>query len=144
MSPPKRILLVDDEPGITSTVKFALGDRRKYSVLEENNSLHALQRAREFRPDLILLDVMMPGCDGGDVARQIEADSTLRGTPIIFLTGLVAEEESAAGEVLGGYRFIAKPLRFRELVSCVDTVLEAVRPGPFLPPEPLQSPAQPA
>jgi two-component system OmpR family response regulator len=102
-----RILLVDDEESFTKVTQLTLTD---YDILIENDSAHALDRAREFKPDLILLDVMMPNFDGGDVAAQIRGDTALKQVPIVFLTALVTQKESAKRPVMGGYPFIAKPV----------------------------------
>jgi two-component system OmpR family response regulator len=102
-----RILLVDDEESFTKVTQLTLTD---YEILVENDSARALQRAREFRPDLILLDVMMPNFDGGDVAAQIREDAALKQVPIVFLTALVTQKESVRRPLMGGYPFIAKPV----------------------------------
>lgn len=102
-----KILIVDDEPGFTKLTRLTLS---QYDIREENNSALALQTARDFRPDLILLDVMMPDFDGGDVAAQLRADPTLKDVPIVFLTAIVTEKETAKRPVLGGYPFVSKPV----------------------------------
>src|ERR1700757_2554878 len=81
----RRILIVDDDPNNTHVVKILLERSGAYLVMEENDPIRAHQTARSFRPDLILLDIMMPKEDGGDVAAQIQADSDLHDTRIIFL-----------------------------------------------------------
>jgi|SRR5207248_6337019 len=123
MTTAKRILLIDDDPVFTRTVKLLLETSGNYSVEEENKSRNAFATARWFRPDLIFLDVMMPDLDGGDIARQIEADALLQGTPIVFLTGLVSEEEAVSNRI-GGYKFIAKPVRRDQVVSCLKEILK--------------------
>ena len=102
-----KILLVDDEQGFTRVTQLALTD---YDIVIENDSARALERAREFKPDLILLDVMMPNLDGGDVAAQIRGDAALEQVPIVFLTALVTQKEHARRPIMGGYPFIAKPI----------------------------------
>ncbi len=83
----KRILLIDDEPGFTRLLKLNLEETGAYEVRQENMGADGLATAREFNPDLILLDVIMPDMNGGDIALQIEADKLLKNTPIVFLTG---------------------------------------------------------
>src|SRR5438876_821277 len=90
----RRILIIDDDRDASHLIKILLEKNGRYVVLEENAAATAHQSARNFRPDLILLDVMMPGTDGGDVAAQIEADLDLQRTPIVFLTGLVTKAEA--------------------------------------------------
>ena len=104
----KRILVVDDEPGVTRNLKLTLESGGGYEVLSENHAANALTAARIFRPDLILLDVMMPDMDGGDVAARLRADPLLRDTPIIFLTALVSNEETDGHEMLSGGRDISR------------------------------------
>ena len=128
MTTAKRILLIDDDPVFTRTVKLLLETSGNYSVEEENNSRNAFATTRWFRPDLIFLDVMMPDVDGGDIAQQIEGDALLHGTPIVFFTGLVSEEEAVSNRI-GGYRFIAKPLRRDQLLGCVEEILKIDRPS---------------
>src|SRR5437868_13650416 len=128
MTMTKRILLIDDDSVFTRTVKLLLEASGNYSVEEENDSRNAFATARWFRPDLIFLDVMMPDVDGVDIAHQIEGDALLQGTPIVFFTGLVSEEEAVSNRI-GGYRFIAKPLRRDQLVSCVEEILKTDNPS---------------
>jgi len=85
----RRVLIVDNDHDTTHLVKVLLERTGHYLVLEENDATNAHRSARNFRPDLILLDIVMPETDGGEVAARIEADPELQNTPIIFLTGLV-------------------------------------------------------
>ena len=94
---PKRILVVDDEPGVTRSLKLNLEAGGEYEVFTENHSNKALAAARACRPDLVLLDVMMPGMDGADVAERMHDDPVLRRTPVVFLTALVSNKETEAG-----------------------------------------------
>src|SRR6476620_8156170 len=84
----RRILIVDNDPNATHLVKVLLEKTGHYLVLEENDATMAHQSARNFRPDLILLDVVMPGTDGGEVAARVEADPELQATQIVFLTAI--------------------------------------------------------
>jgi CheY-like chemotaxis protein len=124
-----KVLLVDDEEAFTKLTQMTLDD---YEIRIENDSRRALSSARDFKPDLILLDVMMPNFDGGDVAAQIRADSDLKNVPIVFLTALVTEKESARrpmrtafmyDEVMGGYPFIAKPVTPEKLAENIEKFL---------------------
>ncbi len=117
----KRILVVDDEPSVTRNLKLNLETSGGYEVFTENDAGNALTTARTFQPDLILLDVMMPGLDGGDVASNLRADPWLRDTPIIFLTALVSNKETDGHEVLSGTNtFLAKPVDIGELKKAVE------------------------
>ena len=87
----------------------------------ENLAVNAVSTALRVRPDLVLLDVMMPGLDGGEVASRIEADPVLRGTPIIFLTAIVSNEETQGHERMkGAHPFIAKPVDMAELRKSIQ------------------------
>src|SRR5574341_977452 len=89
----KRILIVDDETTITRLLKLNLERTGAYVVREENLGSNAHLAAREFKPDLILLDIMMPDIDGGDVAAQLQEDPILKNTPVVFLTAAVKKDE---------------------------------------------------
>lgn len=119
-----RILVVDDEPNISTLVRLYLEKTQRFEVRVENRSALALSAARAFRPDMVLLDVDMPGKDGGEVALEIQGEPMLRGVPIVFLTSLVSTAEAGQREtVRGGMRFLAKPVDPRVLVETVDRVL---------------------
>ena len=121
---PKRILVVDDESSVTRNLKLNLESGGGYEVLGENHAANTLAAARTFRPDLILLDVMMPEMDGGDVAARLQADPLLRDTPVIFLTAIVSNEETDGREMLsGGETFLAKPVDTQELIKCIEQTL---------------------
>ena len=115
-----RILLVDDEESFTRVTQLTLTD---FDIQVENDSMRALPRAREFRPDLILLDVMMPNLDGGDVAAQIKDDPELADVPIVFLTALVTKKENKRRPKMGGFPFIAKPVTPEALAQNIEKYL---------------------
>jgi CheY-like chemotaxis protein len=101
-------------------VKLNLEKTGEFDVREENRAAGALAAAREFKPDLIILDVIMPTMDGGDVANMIKNDRQLRGTPIIFLTATVSRREAGPdGLTSGGERFLAKPISLENLIHCI-------------------------
>lgn len=114
-----RILIVDDDAGI-STLLHAILLRGGHVVREENRSFAALATAREFRPHVVLLDVDMPGKDGGTVAAEIADDPLLTGTPIIFVTSLVAQNESGKR---GKEVFLSKPVEPAALLAAVQQAL---------------------
>jgi CheY-like chemotaxis protein len=121
----RRILIVDNDRDSTHLVKTLLERTGRYLVLEENDSTKAHQSARNFRPDLILLDILMPETDGGEVAAQIQADPELQRTPIIFLTALVTKAAAKAGLHLQGHPFLAKPINISELINGIAENLRA-------------------
>ena len=108
----RRILIVDNDHNTTHLVKVLLERSGHYRVLEENDGTKAHQSARNFRPDLILLDVIMPETDGGEVAAQIEADPELHHTPIVFLTALVTEPRQRVVSISKGIHFLQSPSAF--------------------------------
>ena len=126
MSDKKKILAVDDEVLMTKMLKRNLEASSKFEVRTENEGAKALAAAKEFRPDLILLDVMMPDLDGGDVAAQIRQDPDLKGTPIIFLTAVVEKQDlEGTGGIIGGNPFLAKPIKTEELITAIEENLRA-------------------
>jgi len=121
----KRILVVDDEPSITRTMKLNLERSGAYSVCTENHADRALETARRFQPNLIFLDVMMPEIDGGHLAAQIGSDRSFGGVPVIFLTAIVSEKETTAnGKMIAGHFFLAKPASLAALTQCIEEFTE--------------------
>src|SRR5258708_21097939 len=101
---PKKLLVVDDEPSITRLLKLNLEKTGRYTVRAENLGAQCLPAAREFLPDLIILDVMMPDLDGGTVADELKHEPLLKDIPVVFLTAGVTKEEVAPGRGgLGGF-----------------------------------------
>ena len=120
----KRIFIVDDEPAITRLLKANLEETDLYVVHVENASSEALAAAEEFGPDLILMDVMMPGIDGGGLASCFQADRKLKDVPLVFLTAAVRREEiSAGGGRIGGLPYLAKPVDVSEVLGCLRSFL---------------------
>jgi DNA-binding response OmpR family regulator len=125
----KRILIVDDEVPFTRMVKLNLEKTGAFEVRAENRAASAIAAAREFKPDLIILDVIMPSLDGGDVQAQIKRDRALRNTPIIFLTATVSKREAGEGGLnSGGELFLAKPVSVENLVARIHEHLRPAAP----------------
>jgi DNA-binding response OmpR family regulator len=126
----KKILIIDDEPSFTRMVRLNLEKTGMFEVREENRATGALNTARDFKPDLILLDVIMPTMDGGDVAAQIQNDRHLKGTPIIFLTATVSQKEAGPAGMLnsGGCVFLAKPVSLEALVKAINENIRKAEP----------------
>jgi CheY-like chemotaxis protein len=122
----KRILVVDDEPSITRLLKLNLEQTGDYVVRTENGATSALTAAQEFRPNLILMDVAMPGMDGGELARRIQDTPKLNSVPIVFLTALATKQEvSKSHGFIGGMPFLAKPVNMEEVLTCIGKHLAA-------------------
>jgi CheY-like chemotaxis protein len=116
----KRILAVDDQANSTRLLKLYLERTNDYVVREENDPKAALAAAEEFQPHLILLDVMMPGLDGWDLAGRFQANPKLKAVPIVFLTAAMTKGEvEASGGRFWGYPFLAKPVVLREMLACL-------------------------
>ena len=121
----RRILIVDDDSNSTHLVKILLERSGPYLVLEENDPTKADQTAHNFKPDVILLDIIMPKIDGAELATQIEADRELHDTPIIFLTALVTHVEAKSGLHVQGHPLVAKPISIPELIDAIEKHLPA-------------------
>jgi CheY-like chemotaxis protein len=122
----KRILVVDDEPSITRLLKLNLEKTGRYEVREENRGAMAVDAARTFRPNLIIMDVMMPDMGGGEVASRLREDPSLRNIPVVFLTAAVKKEELGGPEgKIGGRLYIAKPLDLKGVLAAIERILGA-------------------
>jgi DNA-binding response OmpR family regulator len=117
-----RILVIDDEPEITEIIDTYLSESG-YTVAVENDPNAAVSKAKNFKPDVILLDIMMPGVDGYEVCRQMKAESALANTPIIFLTGKDKSDDMGRSFKSGGDMFIKKPFSCERLLEIVNIVL---------------------
>lgn len=123
----RRILIVDDEPSITQLLRLNLEKTGQFTIRTENDTNQVLCALVEFKPELILLDVMMPGTDGGTLAGKIHATRAFKNVPIIFLTAAVKQEElDARNGVIGGFPYIAKPLNVKGVISVIEKHLPDV------------------
>jgi len=121
MSTKKKILLVDDEKSFTSLLKLNLEDTGDYEVRVENWAEDAYPAAKQFKPDLVLLDIIMPRMPGGDVAAQIDADPALKGTPIVFLTAAVRKHQVEENEgIICERPCLAKPATVEEVIDAIE------------------------
>ncbi len=117
-----RILVIDDEPEITEIVETFLTESG-YQVAVENTPEKAVDRARKFQPEVILLDIMMPGTDGYNICEELKADPEFAQTPIIFLTGKDRSDDMGRSFRSGGDMFIKKPFSCERLLEIVNIVL---------------------
>lgn len=124
MKPKRKILVVDDEVSYTRLLKLSMEQTNEYSVKAVNWPEDAVPTAKKFKPDLILLDVMMPRMFGGDVATQLRADEDLKNIPIVFLTATMNKEtvDEHHGEIKGE-TFMAKPVSRDELIAYIENHL---------------------
>ena len=119
---PKEILIVDDEPSIVVPIKFLM-EQQGYSVLVAENGEDALDVIYKYKPDLILLDIMLPRIDGYEVCEIVRLNPEYRTTKIIFLTAKGREVEIAKGLALGANAYIVKPFSNTELIAKVKELL---------------------
>lgn len=110
------VLIVDDQPDNLAMLHDAL-DESGYTVLVATNGESALARAAQARPDIVLLDAVMPGIDGFEVARRLKADAQTVAIPIVFMTGLTDTEHVLAAFAAGGVDYVTKPIRPREVLA---------------------------
>ena len=123
-----RILIVDDEAAIRLVCRVNL-QSAGFDTLEAGDGKNALAMTRAEKPDLILLDVMMPELDGWSVAEQLSADPDTQGIPILFLSARSEAADEARGLELGGIGYVVKPFDPVDLAGRVQRVLERVRRG---------------
>ncbi|MDP1526524.1 MAG: response regulator [Rhodocyclaceae bacterium] len=120
------VLIVDDVPENLSMLHDAL-DEAGYKVLVATNGESALARARQTLPDVILLDALMPGIDGFEVARRLKADFSTQHIPIVFMTGLTETEHVLAAFEAGSSDYVTKPIRPPEVLARIAAHLRTAR-----------------
>jgi len=121
----KRILIIDDEENFSSLVKKNIEQTGEFEVETASNGEDGIRLAKMKKPDLILLDILMPDMDGGDVAARIKNDKNIKETPIVFLTAIVREEEvSSRSNTASGHPFLAKTVTVGELIACIKKNLK--------------------
>ncbi|MBW7958495.1 MAG: response regulator transcription factor [Candidatus Promineofilum sp.] len=121
------ILVIDDDDLVSRTLQRAL-KHYDYQVMTANSGIEGLQLARRHRPDLFILDIMMPGVDGYQVCRQIRGDPLLQDVPVLFLTAKAKDEDKIEGFRAGGDDYLVKPFNMQELELRVKAILR--RAGP--------------
>ena len=124
---PGRVLVVEDEPDISALLAFHL-ERAGYQVVRARNGLDALQQVRARPPDLMLLDLMLPGIDGLEVCRRLRQDPATAALPVVMLTAKGEEVDRVLGLELGADDYIVKPFSPKEVVARVRAVLRRARP----------------
>jgi DNA-binding response OmpR family regulator len=118
-----KILIVDDEPGIVLALQFLM-EQQGFNVMTAQSGEFALELILQYNPDLVLLDIMLPGIDGWEVCEIIRLNPDYRNIKVIFLTAKRSEVDIAKGLALGGDAYITKPFSNDELVAKVKEVLE--------------------
>src|SRR5262245_31460673 len=123
----EKILVIEDEPDILEVIEYNLA-REGYKVQSSRDGDHGLRRARRDSPDLVLLDLMLPGIDGVEICRQLKRDPVTRGIPVMMLTAKGEESDVVLGLGVGADDYITKPFSPRQLLARVQAVL---RRGPL-------------
>lgn len=123
MEKKKLIFVVDDEKDMVKVLDKRLSENN-YRVITADNGHDVLDIAKKEKPDLIILDVMMPGVDGSEAAAILRQDTQTANIPIIFLTALYSkEEEIRKGKIIAGNVFLSKPFEIEELLKTIEDVL---------------------
>ena len=118
----KKILIIDDEKDFTEMIKLNLEDTGEYEVKAEDKGVNALRAAKSFKPDLILLDIIIKDMDGGAIRHQLKTDKATKDMPIVFLTATVdASKVPPEDNVIGGYTFLAKPISTERLIEAIKS-----------------------
>jgi DNA-binding response OmpR family regulator len=117
------ILVADDDPQILTMLGIRLA-KRGYQVLEAADGLQTLSKARQHHPDLVLLDVMMPGKNGWEVAKELRADDDLRNVGIVMLTAIGERVNEMTSPLYGADAYVDKPFDFADLEAKIKKVLE--------------------
>ena len=118
----KEVLVVDDDPVLVKTLKVYL-EKAGYTVHEATHGLEALQRVKERKPDLILLDVLMPMLDGFKVTRMLKFDKNYSDIPIIVLTSRATDAEKDIGKQVGADEYLCKPYKISDVLAMVGNYL---------------------
>ncbi|HEY7086770.1 MAG TPA: response regulator transcription factor [Tepidisphaeraceae bacterium] len=125
----KRVLVVDDEKDLVDLITYNL-QRNGYDVLAAYNGNEAIDLALREQPDLVILDLMLPGLDGTEVARRLKSDPRTSGIPIIMLTAKSEETDVVVGLTLGADDYVTKPFSVKILLARLNTVLRRAEPQP--------------
>jgi DNA-binding response OmpR family regulator len=120
---PKQILIVEDEPGVSVAIQFLM-EQQGHNVLIAERGEDALDLVYKYKPDLVLLDIMLPGISGWEVCEIIRLNPDYRNVKIVFLTARNTEVETAKGLALGADAYITKPFSNDRLIAKVNTLLE--------------------
>jgi DNA-binding response OmpR family regulator len=117
------ILIADDDPQILTMLGIRLA-KKGYDILEASDGLQTLKQAREHHPDLVLLDVMMPGKNGWEVAKELRADDDLKNIGIVMLTAIGEKVNELTSPLYGADAYVDKPFDFNDLEKKIKTILE--------------------
>lgn len=119
----RKILLIDHEPRLTGAVRRALEQTDRYAIHEEHDTAFALQVARWFHPDLIVVDCDGASHDGEELAQQLQGDGELRDTPLLCLSKFICDRELLFAGNVSGYEFSASPIGIDHLLDSIEEVI---------------------
>ena len=119
----RKILVIDDEEDFNFFIKKNLEAAGEFEVITCSDSRKGLELARNEKPDLILLDILMPNVSGTQLAEDFKSDTEISSIPIVFLTAVITKKETDEnGNLIGGRYFVAKPVRIGEIVNMIRTL----------------------
>jgi phosphate regulon transcriptional regulator PhoB len=133
-----RVLVVEDEPDVAEMLRYNLG-KEGYDVRVAGNGADALRQVKEVRPDVILLDIMVPQLNGWEICRRLRQDRETSAIPVIMVTGRVEEGDKVLGFEMGADDYVTKPFSPRELVARVRAVIRRGRLGDDAASQPLRA-----
>lgn len=125
----KRILVVEDDPNTVRLISYTL-EQEGYEVLTASNGIEGLKKAQEEEPELLVLDVMLPGLDGFEVCHRLRSEPRTAALPILMLSAKAQETDIATGIKMGADDYLAKPADPLEVVEKVRTLLQQRAAGP--------------
>jgi phosphate regulon transcriptional regulator PhoB len=123
-----RVLVVEDEPDVAELLRYNL-TKEGYTVAVSRNGADAIRQVREARPDVVLLDLMVPQLNGWEVCRRLKQDADTRGIPVIMVTGRAEEGDKVLGFELGADDYVTKPFSPRELLARIRAVARRTKPS---------------
>ena len=120
-----RVLLIDDEKFFTAAVKSNLENSGDYEVHLVNDSTVSVAEIRKLRPDIVLLDIIMPDLEGGDILDELEADPDLKDIPVLVVTAMIGHGDSDENGIVkfGDHVLLAKPIETSTLIKCIEDKL---------------------
>jgi len=117
------VLFIDDDPGISAALSTRLR-AHGYSVRVASDGLQGLDEARRVVPDVVVLDIRMPGIDGLEVCRRLRADSATRSVPVLFLSAEARDDIREAAAAAGGSHYLGKPFDAKEVVAVIKHLID--------------------
>jgi len=124
----RRVLVIEDDPDIAVTMKYML-KKKGYEVSISSNGKEGFDKIKEERPDLVILDLILPDLAGEEVCREIRKDDSLKDTPVIMVTAKYSDVDKVVGRVIGANLYMTKPFDMDELLEGVENLIKAAGGG---------------